>query len=157
MTLVSSLTNLLGLGHDIVDVAAFARQLDQPGSSFGALFSTRELRQADERGRTKGDGRAIHLAAKWAGKESVLKAWCQSLGEESNPYSLDDFPWSQVEILDDSRGRPQVIMSPSVSKALEDSLPSATGATPTPHPSWRLSLTHDGGLASAVALLVVGQ
>ena len=39
-----------------------------------ALFSVREVRQASDRARQKNDGEAVHLAAKWAGKEAFLKA-----------------------------------------------------------------------------------
>ena len=66
--------NTCGLGHDVVDVAAFAEQLAEPGSHMRALFSVREVRQASDRARQKNDGEAVHLAAKWAGKEAFLKA-----------------------------------------------------------------------------------
>ena len=39
-----------------------------------ALFSVREVRQASDRARQKNDGEAVHLAAKWAGKEAFLKS-----------------------------------------------------------------------------------
>ena len=68
--------NTFGLGHDVVDVAAFAEQLGQPGSHMRALFSVREVRQAEDRARQKNDGEAVHLAAKWAGKEAFLKGEC---------------------------------------------------------------------------------
>lgn len=73
--------NTCGLGHDVVDVAAFAEQLAEPGSRMRALFSVREVRQASDRARQKNDGEAVHLAAKWAGKEAFLKAWCDYLGD----------------------------------------------------------------------------
>ena len=37
--------NTCGLGHDVVDVAAFAEQLSEPGSRMRSLFSVREVRQ----------------------------------------------------------------------------------------------------------------
>lgn len=73
--------NTCGLGHDVVDVAAFAEQLAEPGSRMRALFSVREVRQASDRARQKNDGEVVHLAAKWAGKEAFLKAWCDYLGD----------------------------------------------------------------------------
>lgn len=73
--------NTCGLGHDVVDVAAFAEQLAEPGSRMRTLFSVREVRQASDRARQKNDGEAVHLAAKWAGKEAFLKAWCDYLGD----------------------------------------------------------------------------
>ena len=100
--------NTCGLGHDVVDVAAFAEQLAEPGSRMRALFSVREVRQASDRARQKNDGEAVHLAAKWAGKEAFLKAWCDYLGDAPYPFTLDNFPWPEIEILDDSRGVPHV-------------------------------------------------
>ena len=87
--------NTCGLGHDVVDVAAFAEQLAEPGSRMRALFSVREVRQASDRARQKNDGEAVHLAAKWAGKEAFLKAWCDYLGDAPYPFTLDNFPWPE--------------------------------------------------------------
>ncbi|OZG63768.1 4'-phosphopantetheinyl transferase [Bifidobacterium hapali] len=160
---------VFGLGHDVVDVAAFAQQLAEPGSHMRGLFSTRELRQADTRAQAKHDGKAVHLASKWAGKEAVLKAWCEALtlcGETSRstnarsavqgelrdstirpvqfPYTLDNFPWSQIEILDDVRGIPHVILGDDPFARLSAAFPDA---------QWHISLSHDGPIASAVAIL----
>lgn len=111
-----------GLGHDVVDVSAFAAQLAEPGTRMRSLFSVREVRQALERARVKNDGEAVHLAAKWAGKEAFLKAWCEALGERPYPFTLDDFPWREVEILDDSHGVPHVMLSGRAAREFRDSL-----------------------------------
>ncbi|WEV68447.1 holo-ACP synthase [Bifidobacterium sp. ESL0769] len=140
---------MLGVGHDVVDVAAFSEQLREPGSRFRALFSTRELRQAAARAKVKHDDEAAHLAVRWAGKEAVLKAWCEALADRPNPYTLDDFPWGQIEILDDSRSRPRVVLADVCEARLRESL----GAD-FPALRWHVSLTHDGPIASAVVLLV---
>ena len=87
-----------GLGHDVVDVAAFAEQLSESGSRMRSLFSVREVRQAADRARLKNDDEAVHLAAKWAGKEAFLKAWCDYLGNAPYPFTLDNFPWPEIEI-----------------------------------------------------------
>ena len=89
--------SVLGLGHDVVDVSAFAEQLAEPGSRMRGLFSVREVRQAGERARRKNDDESTHLAAKWAGKEAVLKAWCDALGDMPNPYTIENFPWNGIE------------------------------------------------------------
>lgn len=138
---------ILGLGHDVVDVAAFGEQLTEPGSRMRGLFSVREMRQVVARAQAKHDGEALHLAAKWAGKEAVLKAWEEALGELPSPYTLDDFPWNRIEILDDGRGRPHVHLAADVERTLRDSLIGA-------QPQWHISLSHDGPVASAVAMLV---
>lgn len=146
---------MLGLGHDVVDVAAFATQLAEPGSRMRNLFSARELRQAAARAQAKHDGEAVHLAAKWSGKEAVLKAWCEALGERPYPFTLDDFPWREIEILDDSRGVPHVLLSDTVAQALRESLSIAADDERSRRPDfrWHISLSHDGPVASAVAVL----
>ena len=116
-----------GLGHDVVDVASFGEQLAEPGSRMRALFSVREVRQAAARAARKNDDESVHLAAKWAGKEAFLKAWCEALGEGDYPFTLDDFPWSGVEILDDSRGVPHVTLSGKVAEAFRTSMEEALG------------------------------
>lgn len=138
---------VLGLGHDVVDVAAFGGQLTEPGSRMRGLFSVREVRQTMARAAAKHDGEAVHLAAKWAGKEAVLKAWEEALGKLPSPYTLDNFPWTKVEILDDGRGRPHVVLDPDVERTLRESLVGV-------RPQWHISLSHDGPVASAVAMLV---
>ncbi|NMM95016.1 holo-ACP synthase [Bifidobacterium oedipodis] len=176
---------IAAVGHDVVDVEAFAEQLAMPGSRIKGLFSVRELRQATARAQAKHDGEAVHLAAKWAGKEAVLKAWEQALGDNPSPYTLDNFPWRGIEILDDDRGRPQVMLAADVARTLRDSLPpvrsersprslpmpvpgAMAGASAairrpgfssapsdyvqTPH-VFRISLSHDGPVASAVVIL----
>ncbi|MCH4209820.1 holo-ACP synthase [Bifidobacterium sp.] len=166
---------LIAIGHDVVDVAAFAAQLAEPGSRMRELFSARELRQCAMRAQIKHDGEAAHLAARWAGKESVLKAWCEALGDAANPYTLDDFPWAGIEILDDSRSRPSVVLRADVEETLHVSLGFGTraqsgnsaaksslyhgsgsdrsGSAHNIHPQWHVSLSHDGPIASAVATL----
>ncbi|MDF7663373.1 4'-phosphopantetheinyl transferase superfamily protein [Bifidobacterium sp. ESL0763] len=174
--------SLLGLGHDVVDVAGFAAQLGEPGSRMRGLFSARELRQAALRAKAKHDDEATHLAARWAGKEAVLKAWCEALGERPNPYTLDDFPWTSIEILDDSRSRPHVVLGPACEATLRDSLGLGGGADSGGDAQtdagngngngngygktnsgddvdgdalrWHISLSHDGPVASAVVALV---
>ena len=142
--------NTFGLGHDVVDVAAFAEQLGQPGSHMRALFSVREVRQAADLARQKNDGEAVHLAAKWAGKEAFLKAWCDFLGSAPFPFTLDNFPWREIEILDDSRGVPHVSLSGDASPAFQtDYLGSILDV--------RISLSHDGPVASAVVMIQSGN
>lgn len=149
---------MLGLGHDVVDVESFGEQLRQSGSRMRGLFSARELRQAAQRAKSKNDGDVVHLAARWAGKEAFLKAWCEALSfrtehdaaDPVRPYTVDDFPWSNVEILDDSHGVPHVRLSSQVRNKLRESL----GLRPY---EIRISLSHDGAVASAVAYIDIGK
>jgi holo-[acyl-carrier protein] synthase len=158
---------IAGLGHDVVALDVFAEQLAEPDGGMRRLFSPRELRQSALRGRLKADGDAVHLAARWAGKEAVIKAWCEALGETFPlPYTVDNVPWARIEILDDARGVPHVVLADDDARALSEALrgvqrdmPTASdaGAQPGEDARWRwhISLSHDGPVASAVAILVV--
>ncbi|PKU89480.1 Holo-[acyl-carrier protein] synthase [Bifidobacterium pseudolongum subsp. globosum] len=162
---------ILGIGHDVVDVRAFGEQLEMPGSRGRGLFSARELRQVQLRAGRKNDGEAVHLAGKWAAKESVVKAWCAALGSGPTPYTLDNTPWASIEILGDARGVPHVLLQAGVHAELVRSLACpehplraqgvcAAGAMPAGAAAcadgglrWHLSISHDGPIASAVAVL----
>ena len=116
---------IAGIGHDLVNVAQFAEQM-QDGNGWRALFSVRELRQCDLRAQAKNDEKALHIAARWAGKEAVIKAWSEALSTAniSYPYTLDNMPWASIEILNDSHGCPRVILGPDVHSQLVKSLES---------------------------------
>ena len=158
---------IVGLGHDVVALDVFAEQLAEPDGGMRRLFSPRELRQSALRGRLKADGDAVHLAARWAGKEAVIKAWCEALGETFPlPYTVDNVPWARIEILDDARGVPHVVLADDDARALSEALrgvqrdmPTASDAGAQPGEDarlrWHISLSHDGPVASAVAILVV--
>jgi holo-[acyl-carrier protein] synthase len=152
--MTATATSILGIGHDLVDIADIDQQLGEPGSRFSALFSVRERRQAARKAQAKGDSPARHLAACWAGKECVVKAWTEALGERSFPLSLDGFEWSQIEILSNSKGCPAVVLGSQYERVLADSL-DLNARVPRVRLSWRISLTHSAQLASGVAMLCV--
>lgn len=158
---------IAGIGHDLVNVAQFAEQT-QDGNGWRALFSVRELRQCDLRAQVKNDERALHIAARWAGKEAVIKAWSEALCTINNPYpyTLDNMPWASIEILNDSHGCPRIILSSDVHSQLVKSLFSASSecvdsSEYIDNICWHISLSHDGLLddnsafASAVVMLEV--
>lgn len=159
--------HIAGLGHDVVALDVFAEQLAEPDGGMRRLFSPRELRQSALRGRLKADGDAVHLAARWAGKEAVIKAWCEALGETCPlPYTVDNVPWARIEILDDARGVPHVVLADDDARALSEALRGVQRDMPTASDAgaqrgegarwrWHISLSHDGPVASAVAILVV--
>ncbi|WP_081647980.1 holo-ACP synthase [Bifidobacterium minimum] len=160
-TAVEDAASVLGVGCDVVDVPAFREEIALPGSRMGLLFSVRERRQCRSRALSQGSDAAMHLAARWAGKESVIKAWCQALGESDFPYSPDDVPWSRIEILGDRRSVPHVVMDDVVRGVLRAGLDACGGMSPRGpvppdgmmSPRWRLSLSHDGDRAMAFAVL----
>lgn len=154
-----------GLGHDVVDIPDFSRRLRIAGSRMPLLFSARERRQCSLLARRHGDGEARHLAARWAGKESVVKAWCEAV--EDPPYSPDDLPWEAIEILDDRRGVPRVLLRDDLCAALSEGVgvrvtrgrhPGGSQSEPSgdgTYLRWHVSLSHDGDVASAVVVLIL--
>lgn len=141
---------VLGLGHDVVDVVAFNDLLVEPGSRMTRAFSTRERRQCAMRAQGKHDAESVHLAARWAGKEAAFKAWCEALGTRPYPYGLDDVPWAGIEVLDDSRGCPHIVLAREVEEAWRTSMGGGAGPGEA---RWRVSLSHDGPVASAVVVI----
>lgn len=173
---------VLGLGHDVVDVESFRRQCLSPGSLFVArAFCQAERLQCKARAQASGDDELMHLAARWAGKEAVLKAWCEALGDADYPLGLDGFEWSGIRIVEDARHRPHVEFSASLGQSVAGSLgkvcgdgaareggdglahwvgdglargvseKSGNGDGTALH--WHVSLSHDGPIASAIALV----
>ncbi|WP_019261147.1 holo-ACP synthase [Gardnerella greenwoodii] len=114
---------IAGLGHDVVNVAQFAEQM-LDGDGWRKLFSVRELRQCSLLAEAKHDDEALHIAARWAGKEAVIKAWCEALADCNTdyPYTLDNMPWPEIEILDDSHGCPRVELAQEVQNKLYKSV-----------------------------------
>ena len=125
---------ILGVGVDLVHVTTFADQLDLPGSGFASAFSPGERR--DARSRTTDPAR--HLAARWAAKEAVIKAWSASLYGEA-PV-MDENIHGLIEVVTDAWGRPRVRLHGEVAKRLEDC-------------TLELSLSHDGDYAMAYVVL----
>ncbi|EIK86957.1 4'-phosphopantetheinyl transferase [Gardnerella vaginalis 6119V5] len=135
---------IAGLGHDVVNVAQFAEQMRE-GNGWRALFSVRELRQCSLLAEAKHDDEALHIAARWAGKEAVIKAWCEALASCNTnyptdyPYTLDNMPWPEIEILDDSHGCPRVELAQEVQNKLYESVYESVSQKLSPELSPELS------------------
>jgi holo-[acyl-carrier protein] synthase len=125
---------ILGVGVDLVHVPAFAEQLDQVGSRFEGAFTPGERRDANDR--TSDPAR--HLAARWAAKEAVVKAWSASL-HGSAPV-MGDEALGLIEVVTDAWGRPRIRLHGEVAKHLEDV-------------AIEVSLSHDGDYATAYVVL----
>lgn len=104
--------SVLGVGIDIVSIPAFAEQLKQPGTTFGDRFTTGERR--DSAGGTGEDAR--HLAARWAAKEAVIKAW--SVSRFSRSPLLPLIRHSDIEVVTDNWGRPAVRLGGEIAEHL---------------------------------------
>ncbi len=131
--------SVLGVGVDVVDVVGFRAQLADPASGFvAATFTGGERRDAE---RPAGD-RAERLAARFAAKEALVKAW--SGARFGRPPVAAAVDLRQVEVVLDGWGRPGLRLHGDVAAGVA-ALARGVDA--------RLSLSHDGGVATAVVVL----
>jgi holo-[acyl-carrier protein] synthase len=129
---------VLGVGVDLVHVPGFAAQLAQPGTRFAEAFTPGERGDASERADP-----TASLAARWAAKEAVVKAWSAALF--GRPPVLPEGVHRQIEVVTDAWGRPAIRLLADVAAAATASLTSAPGDTLV----WHLSLAHDEAYATA--------
>ena len=125
---------IVGVGIDVVSIAEFAEQVDQPGTVFAETFTPGERRDAAD----KSSLAARHLAARWAAKEAVIKAWSGSRFAQ-RPV-LPEGIHRDIEVITDMWGRPKVRLSGGIAEHLE-------------YVTVHVSLTHEGDIAAAVAIL----
>lgn len=121
---------VIGLGTDVVEIERIRRAMDRhPGR-----FVDRICRPGEPKVVAGGRG-AAHVAGLFAAKEAVLKAlgtgWSEGMA------------FRDVEIRSDEKGRPEVVLH-GTARVRAESL-GATGC--------RVSISHDGGIAVATAVL----
>jgi holo-[acyl-carrier protein] synthase len=116
-----------GIGVDVVLVERFARAIERTPLLPERLFT------AAERLTPAGNPRTVEsLAARFAAKEAVAKA----LGAPGGML------WHDCEVVSDEDGRPWLTVGGTVAEAAR-----GFGIV-----RWHLSLSHDGGIASAFVL-----
>ncbi|WP_448641123.1 holo-ACP synthase [Geodermatophilus sp. URMC 63] len=118
---------IIGVGIDVVPVARFAESLVRTPGLRDRLFT-----EAEQRTPSGGNRTPESLAARFAAKEALAKA----LGA---PASLR---WHDAEVVVGDRGRPHLDVRGTVAERA-----AALGIS-----TWHLSLSHDGGIASAVVV-----
>jgi holo-[acyl-carrier protein] synthase len=127
---------ILGVGLDVVDVAEFADQIDDPASGF--VVAT--FRPSERRAPPGSPQRwAWHLAGRFAAKEAFVKAW--SASRRGRPPQLATVDLLDIEVVDDGYGRPGIRLHGPIKQALAD----ATAV--------HVSISHDGGVAAATVIL----
>ncbi|MFI6075940.1 holo-ACP synthase [Actinoplanes sp. NPDC051343] len=118
---------IVAVGIDVVLVDRFARALERTPLLAVRLFTE------DERMTVSGNPRSAEsLAARFAAKEAVAKA----LGAPAGML------WHDCEVVSDPDGRPWLTVSGTV----------AAVAAERGVKRWHLSLSHDGGIASAMVV-----
>jgi holo-[acyl-carrier protein] synthase len=118
---------IVGVGIDVVPVERFAESLARTPSLAARLFTAAEQLTASGSPRT-----AESLAARFAAKEALAK----SLGAGGG------MAWTDAEVLVDDVGRPSLVVTGTVLARAE-----SLGVT-----RFHVSLSHDGGIASATVL-----
>ncbi len=118
---------IVGTGIDVVLVERFAVALRRTPLLGERLFTDAERRTASGNPRS-----AESLAARFAAKEAVAKA----LGVPGGLL------WRDCEVVTDSDGRPWLTVAGTV----------ASAAAELGVQRWHVSLSHDGGIASAMVI-----
>lgn len=113
---------IVGVGIDVVQVERFARALGRTPRLRDRLFTAEEQKGT----------RVESLAARFAAKEAVAKA----LGAPGG------MRWHDAEVVRGIGGRPALVVRGTVADEA-----AAQGIR-----SWHLSLSHDGGVATAVVV-----
>ncbi len=123
---------LLGLGVDIVDIARIKGMRERQGDRFlNRVYTLKELEYC-----LKMKNPDQHLAARFAAKEAVSKAFTTGIGEY--------FDWKSIGVVVGDRRQPEVELDDKASRFMRE----LGGARIT------LSLTHSETAAIAVAGLL---
>jgi holo-[acyl-carrier protein] synthase len=118
---------IVGVGIDVVPVERFAESLRRTPTLASRLFTAAE-QLTDSGGRRSAES----LAARFAAKEALAKA----LGAPGN------LRWTDAEVVTDQFGRPHLEVRDTVAARAAQ-----LGVT-----RWHVSLSHDGGIASATVI-----
>lgn len=99
---------ILGIGNDVVEIERIRKSIDTHGLRLlSRLFTTKEqdycLKYKDP---------IPHFAGRFSAKEAVVKALGTGFGEHVS--------WLDIEILNDSHGKPVVFLSSSLEKKIKD-------------------------------------
>lgn len=118
---------IVGVGIDVVPVERFALALERTPALAARLFTAAELVTPSGEQRS-----AESLAARFAAKEALAK----SLGAGGG------MNWTDAEVRTDQHGAPVLSVRGTVAERAD-----ALGVT-----RWHVSLSHDGGIASATVI-----
>ncbi|MGE5614109.1 MAG: holo-ACP synthase [Bacillota bacterium] len=86
-------------GVDIVEIERLKKSIDELENFRNRVFTKGEIDYCEKRNRAKYES----YAARFAAKEAVLKAFGTGLA--------GDLDWKQVEILNNEKGKPYVVLS----------------------------------------------
>jgi len=118
----------MNIGTDIIQISRLERSLEKFGDRFKEKYLT-----SSEIARTK---KTESLAGLWAAKEAIAKALGCGIGEELS--------FMDIEISKNSRGTPYFTLTPKAQQKHQIKESS-------------LSISHDGGFAIAVAVIILAS
>jgi holo-[acyl-carrier protein] synthase len=118
---------IIGIGVDVVDLARFERVLTRTPAMRTRLFTPAEQMR-------DGEPRPVaSLAARFAAKEALIKAFGSSAG----------LSWQELEVVSDDQRNPSLTLRAAAQRVAD-----ARGVTAV-----HLSLSHDGGIATAFVVV----
>ncbi|MGN7190709.1 MULTISPECIES: holo-ACP synthase [unclassified Curtobacterium] len=118
---------IIGIGVDVVDTERFRSVLDRTPALRARLFTPAELLR-------DGEPRSVtSLAARFAAKEALIKAFGSSAG----------LSWQELEVVADDQRNPSLTLHEGAQRVADD-----RGVA-----SVHLSLSHDGGIATAFVVI----
>jgi holo-[acyl-carrier protein] synthase len=119
---------MIGIGNDIIEISRIREVMGRQGQRFlDRVFTKKEQQYC-----LKHKEPERHFAGRFAAKEAIAKALGSGL--------KDGLSWLDIEILNDSQGKPVATLSPAISERLNK-------------PQILLSISHCKEYATAVALL----
>lgn len=118
---------IVGIGNDIVEVDRLKKAIQRQGQKFLDRIYT----EAEQTYCLRYQESARHFAGRFAAKEAIVKALGTGFRE--------GITWQDIEIVNDSQGKPIVRLSESVNKIFND-------------PEILLSISHCHAYAMATAL-----
>jgi holo-[acyl-carrier protein] synthase len=117
------------VGTDIVEIERIKNSIQRYGNSFlEKLFTQNEISYC-----SKFSDATAHYAGRFAAKEAIAKALGVGFGSEVE--------WQDIEILNDSKGKPIVSLSSKILQKFSN-------------PNISLSISHEIKFATAVALWI---
>jgi len=100
----------ISCGTDIIEIERIKDSIEETNNKFlNRVYTKKEIEYCE----SKKAQRYQHYAARFAAKEAVFKAISVKLEDK---YSIC---WKDIEIINDSQGRPNVILQGNIQKNIE--------------------------------------
>ena len=127
---------ILGIGTDITEIRHFQDVIQKTPRLLERVFCLSELENAKK---TSVNKQLSFFAKRFAAKEAISKACGTGIGA--------DISWQDIEIFNDSKGAPYVVLSPKVLSFLRQKFSVL-------HPEILLSLSDESSYVVAFAILI---